>query len=175
MGIVWKVATVASRVNQNTADINHVGEKLRKLDLETDRKFDEITAKLSGIDVKLASIEKTLEFLCKEKNDENKAEKSGHADVGVRGGLCGAGVFAHRTGGAGHRDDRGVCGDAHQVYIGGAYLRDTERKGVVYAGKRYTKFYQDGRRRGLLRAYPLQGGGNRGHKAVLRTGRGTFD
>jgi hypothetical protein len=44
-----------------------VGEKLRKLDLETDRKFEEITAKLSGIDVKLASIEKTLEFLCKEK------------------------------------------------------------------------------------------------------------
>jgi hypothetical protein len=67
MGLVWKMSAVVSQVKQNTADINHVGEKLRKLDLETDRKFDEITAKLSGIDVKLASIEKTLEFLCKEK------------------------------------------------------------------------------------------------------------
>jgi hypothetical protein len=67
MGLVWKMSAVVARVNQNTADINHVGEKVRKLDLETDRKFEEITAKLSGIDVKLASIEKTLEFLCKEK------------------------------------------------------------------------------------------------------------
>jgi hypothetical protein len=67
MGIVWKMSAVVARVNQNAADINHVWEKVRKLDLETGRKFDEIAAKLSGIDVKLASIEKTLEFLCKEK------------------------------------------------------------------------------------------------------------
>jgi 3-methyladenine DNA glycosylase/8-oxoguanine DNA glycosylase len=67
MGLVWKMSAVVSRVKQNTADINHVAEKVRKLDTETDRKFEEITAKLSGIDVKLASIEKTLEFLCKEK------------------------------------------------------------------------------------------------------------
>jgi 3-methyladenine DNA glycosylase/8-oxoguanine DNA glycosylase len=66
-GLVWKLSAVVSQVRQNTADINRVGEKVRKLDLETDRKFEEITAKLSGIDVKLASIEKTLEFLCKEK------------------------------------------------------------------------------------------------------------
>jgi hypothetical protein len=67
MGLVWKMSAVVSRVSQNTADINHMGEKVRKLDTETDRKFEEITAKLSGIDVKLASIEKTLEFLREEK------------------------------------------------------------------------------------------------------------
>ncbi|MDR1072810.1 MAG: hypothetical protein LBL45_03950 [Treponema sp.] len=66
-GLVWKLSAVVSQVRQNTADINHVRENVTELDLDTDRKFDEIAAKLSGIDVKLASIEKTLEFLCKEK------------------------------------------------------------------------------------------------------------
>jgi 3-methyladenine DNA glycosylase/8-oxoguanine DNA glycosylase len=67
MGLVWKMSAVVSRVKQNTADIGHVAEKVRKLDVETGRKFEEITAKLSNIDVKLASIEKTLEFLREEK------------------------------------------------------------------------------------------------------------
>ncbi|MDR1232498.1 MAG: hypothetical protein LBK61_13985 [Spirochaetaceae bacterium] len=67
MGVVWKTATLAARVNQNTADINRIGGKVRGLTDETDRKFDEITANLNKIDVKLARIETTLESLREKK------------------------------------------------------------------------------------------------------------
>ncbi|MDR1230179.1 MAG: hypothetical protein LBK61_02135 [Spirochaetaceae bacterium] len=67
MGLVWKTAMLAARVSQNKVDINHVGEKVTRLEMETDRKFDEITANLNKIDVKLASIETMLNLLTKEK------------------------------------------------------------------------------------------------------------
>jgi hypothetical protein len=67
MGLVWKMSAVVSRVKQNAADIGHVAEKVRKLDAETDRKFDEIAARLGAIDVKPEHIEVTLEFLKRKK------------------------------------------------------------------------------------------------------------
>jgi hypothetical protein len=63
MGLVWKLSAVVSQVKQNTGDLNFLGEKLRKLDVETDRKFEEIAARLNAIDIKLENIGVTLEFL----------------------------------------------------------------------------------------------------------------